>query len=236
MTHARRVPALLALLALTSAALGTASACERKAIPPRTSTTAGGAGTAEEDPSALLEGGTLVFSDDFEREDLGDDWTTEHEGWRIVDGELGSTAAENEGLWLADELPEHARIEFDARSLPLPGGKPFPGDIKAEVFAEEPEHEGGYVIINGGWNNRLDVIARKDEHGTDRRERPAAEVEPGKTYRWAIARRDGTLYWFRDGELQMRYPDANPVRGRYFGFNNWRTNVRYDDLAVYRLD
>lgn len=209
--------------------------CEKKEIPPRTSTATGPA-EQPDDPKRLLEGGELVFSDDFERSDLGEHWTTDHPGWRIVDGEVGSTEAKNEGLWLTEHLPERVRIEFDARSLPLEGNRPFPGDLKCEVFAEEPAHEAGYVIINGGWANRLDVIARRDEHGADRKERPAARVEPDRTYRWAVARVDGTLYWFRDGELQMLYEDADPVRGPYFGFNNWETNVRYDDLKIYRLD
>ncbi len=223
--------ALVALFAL--AAL---PGCERKAIPAR-----GVAAAASEAkvtaPAALLTGGTEVFRDDFERAELGSSWRSDHKDWRLDQGWLRSSAVDNAGVWLVRELPERARIEFDAKSMPMPDGKPFPGDIKCEVFATELAHQAGYVIINGGWQNRLDVVARLDEHGVDRKERPAAQVVPDRVYRWAIARDEaGTLHWFRDGVLQMSYPDAAPVPGRHFGFNNWRTNVAFDNLAVFRLD
>ena len=56
------------------------------------------------------------------------------------------------------------------------------------------------------------------------------------TYKWAVARTDDTVYWFRDGELILSFPDAAPLKGRLFGFNNWASNAFYDDLAVYALD
>ncbi len=218
--------------------------CEKKAIPPRApatgpATQAGGAAADERpavDPRTLLEGGELVFEDDFERATFGDAWKTDHAGWVIEGGWAHSTRARNDGLWLTRELPDETRVEFDARSEPLPGGKPFPGDLKAEIFAERPEHEAGYILVNGGWTNRLDIIARQDEHGDDRKEQAAAKVEPSKTYRWAIARAGDTVYWFRDGQLHMSYQDANPVRGNYFGFNNWEANVYFDNLKVYALE
>ena len=177
----------------------------------------------------------MVFEDDFERPGLGGHWTTKHPGWRIVEGKVRDTDARNAGLWLKRTLPQRTRVEFDIQSDPLPDGKTFPGDLKCEIFAVRPEHEGGYVLINGGWGNRLDVIARLDEHGTDRLEQPAAEVKPSKVVRWAIARVDGSVYWFRDGKLHMTYEDKEPVQGHYLGFNNWLSNVAYDNLAVYDL-
>lgn len=220
------------LLALLAAVTIVGPSCERRAIPPREPA----APVVRSAPTTLLAGGRRVFQDDFERSAIGDRWLVHHDDWRIEGGELHSTAVDNAGVWLAVELPERARIEFSAHSDPLPGGEAFPGDIKCEVFAAAPEHLAGYVVINGGWHNRLDVIARLDEHGADRLEQPAAKVEPGRVYRWAIARADDTLHWFRDGELIASFRDPAPVAGRYFGFNNWRTNVWFDDVAVYELD
>lgn len=220
-------------LAAALALLLTVASCERKAIPPRTPA----APVAKAAPAELLKGGTEVFRDGFERAELGADWRSDHKDWHLEGGWLRSSAVDNAGVWLLRELPERARIEFDAKSLPMPGGKPFPGDIKCEVFATEPAHQAGYVLINGGWQNQLDVIARLDEHGADRKERPAARVAPSQVYHWAIARdATGTLHWFRDGALQMSYPDASPIAGRFFAVNNWRTNVAFDNVVVYRLD
>ena len=200
--------------------------CQKRALPPNVAPS----------PKAFLVGGTQVFSDSFERAELGDDWQTTHAGWKIKEGAVNDTNAKNKGLWLKTLLPERVRVEFTARSEPLPDGKPFPGDLKCEIFATTPEHQAGYVLINGGWSNRLDIIARLDEHGDDRLSKEASVVKPSVTYRWAVVRTDDTVHWFRDGELMLSYADKAPVRGRYFGFNNWASNAFYDDLAIYALD
>ena len=59
-----------------------------------------------------LTGGKLVFSDDFDRPELGTDWTIKHEGeWLLQDGQLKPSRIANEddrnqGLWL--NKPLHA--------------------------------------------------------------------------------------------------------------------------------
>lgn len=217
---ARAVAAALAAIFACLLATG----CDKKAIPARATV-----------PEQLLEGGELVFSDDFERAELGEQWTTTHAGWRIEAGELHDTNAKNVGLWLEQQLPERVRVEFDVRSEPTPGAKTFAGDAKCEIFAARPEHQAGYVIINGGWSNRLDVIARLDEHGGDRLAKDSVRVEPSVSYRWAVARTGSTLHFFRDGVLILSYPDAAPLTGRFFGFNNWESRLYLDNLAIYRL-
>ncbi len=212
--------ALVSMFALSAAA------CEKRVIPARGDVL----GTER-----LLLGGRLVFHDDFNRAELGDRWQTGHAGWALVDGWVHSTKPRNDGLWLKELLPDGpVRVEFTARSEPEADGS-FPGDLKCEIFATKPEHGAGYVVINGGWNNKLDVIARLDEHGEDRLAQPSQKVERSVAYRWAIVRQDGTVRWFRDGELMMSYTDEAPLAGRYFGFNNWTTNAYFDDLKIYQL-
>ncbi len=183
---------------------------------------------------AGLTGGTLVFSDDFERAEPGPSWKLESSTWRIDGGWLRDTGAQNAGAWLLEDLPERVRIEFKVRSeLPAQGG--FRGDIKCEVFATEPAHEAGYVLIFGGWENTINTIARLDEHGEDRLEEHNRRVVAGRTYQWAIVRTDGTLHWFLDGAPFMKYEDRRPVEGRYFGFNNWASDLYFDELRIYEL-
>ena len=206
--------------------------CERKAIPPRSESRA----TApDSDPLSYLAQGERIFLDDFERTTLGEDWTTRHDGWRIVDGSLYDESAKNAGVWLRQPLPEKVRVSFKIRSASMPAGTPFPGDLKCEAFATRQEHQAGYVFINGGWSNQLDVIARLDEHGTDRKEQPAAQVEPDAWVQWDIVRVGGAIHWFRGGALLMSYPDPKPIDGHYFGFNNWASRASFDDLAVFQL-
>jgi hypothetical protein len=206
--------------------------CERKAIPPRSDAQVV---RQETDPARYLSQGDRVFFDDFERATLGEAWTTKHEGWRIVDGALYDENAKNAGLWLTQPLPENVRVSFKIRSGSMPAGKTFTGDLKCEAFATKREHQAGYVFINGGWSNQLDVIARLDEHGADRKEQPAAAVEPDTWVQWDIVRTGGEIFWFRAGALLMSYKDANPVQGHFFGFNNWASRASFDDLAVFQI-
>jgi hypothetical protein len=216
------LPLLLALMSLCTVQ----SACQKRALP-----------NAAPDPATSpLTRGALVFQDDFNRDALGEAYVTTHPGWRLVKGEVNDENAKNKGLWLNQAVPDNARIEFTVRSEALSNGKPFPGDSKCEAFATEPKHQAGYVFINGGWSNRLDVIARLDEHGDDRLAVTSKPVEQSRSYRWAVIRDDNVISWYRDGELLLKYPDKSVIKGGFFGFNNWESNLFFDDLAIYDLD
>ncbi|MDX1748614.1 MAG: hypothetical protein R3324_22000, partial [Halobacteriales archaeon] len=183
------------------------------------------------------EAGALVFSDAFERAEVGDAWQrgTGESGsgkWEIKDGWLHGRALKNDPLWLSRELPRRTRVEFDAKAL-----SPV-GDLKVEIFGDGENHASGYVLIFGGWKNSLDVIARLDEHGDDRRARTSRKVEPNRVYNMAVERSDGVVKWFVDGELFMKYPDSEPLVGpdhAYFAFSNWMAPVAFDNVKVYRL-
>lgn len=87
-----------------------------------------------------------------------DFWSTGGQ-WRTVGGELLSPGVKNNPLWLKAKLPENVAVEFDVRSMSPEG------DIKCEIFGDGSDHASGYVLIHGGWNNSLSIIARLDEHG-----------------------------------------------------------------------
>ncbi len=63
------------------------------------------------------------------------------------------------------------------------------------------------------------------------------EVIVGKSYHWKIVRNGGKISWFVD---DMKTPfleleDSSPLRGpnhAYFGFNNWRSSVSFDNLEI----
>lgn len=180
------------------------------------------------DPAKDLKGGTLVFSDDFERKDVGDSWS-ENPRWTIKDGRLHISKDHNKGLWLQKDLPDNARVEFDALSTTREG------DLKCEIFAAEPRHQAGYILIFGGWDNRINVIARLDEHGEDRKEERERRVVLNKVHKFTIIRRGRNLAWFIDGKHLMTYDDPAPIKGRYFGFNDWEAPVSYDNFKVFQL-
>lgn len=187
------------------------------------------------------------FGDDFERTDLGPDWKATSTVWRIESGRLCGERAQNHGVWLQRRLPKNARIEFVATS-----GSPN-GDIKAEVWGDGASSAKGtsyvdatgYIVIFGGWKNSLHVLARLNEHGSDRRELSlvtgsddprTAPVAEGRSYRFEIERTDGrTVRFSVDDTLIHSFEDQEPLSGaghEYFGFNDWTVPVCFDDVLV----
>jgi hypothetical protein len=187
------------------------------------------------------------FRDDFERDEPGLAWRALSPAWRIDEGWLCAANARNRGIWLRRRLPENARIRFDARAGSADG------DLKVEVWGDGQtgaskasyDDASGYVLVLGGWQNRLHVLARENEHGRDRLVAQVREngevardraVEPGRIYRFEIERGDGeTLVWRVDGEIVHQLADPAPLAGRghdHFGFNDWVAPVCFDNLEI----
>ena len=180
--------------------------------------------------SGLLEGGELIFEDKFDRATLGKSWEIDTDKWKVKDKALHIQNAENAGCWLKRSLPEKVRVEFDIRT------QSKDGDLKCEIFGKNADHESGYIVILGGWKNSTSIIARLDEHGSDRLETTKTVVTPGKNHHFSLVRTDDALHWFVDGKHVLTYDDAEPLRGKKFGFNNWATPAVIDNLKIYDLD
>lgn len=176
------------------------------------------------------------FTDNFDRADLGPEWRETGPGWRIENGALRGQNVHNHPLWLRRKLPRDARIEFDAWS------ESPAGDLKCEAwgdgesFARQASYTAtSYVIIFGGWFNRLNVIARMDEHAPDRRVRQGPRVEPNRHYHFTIERRGRLLKWAIDGEPMLEWDDPDPLAGpghEHFAFNDWEALVHFDNLVI----
>jgi hypothetical protein len=176
------------------------------------------------------------FFDDFERAQIGKDYRRTGGNWRMDNGELHVRGAKNHPLWLLRTLPRDVRVELDARS------QSPEGDIKVELFgdgasyAKADRYEAtGYVVIFGGWNNSTNVLARMDEHGADRVVGEPRKVKPGRAYHFVIERLGGILTVWVDDQILLRMEDPDPLSGRghdHFGFNNWQSDLWFDNLRV----
>ena len=199
-------------------------------------------GTAALSKDAGLEGAPV------DRGRLGPNWTQiKTNAWKVENGKLCVQNAHNHGIWLNRTLPVNARIEFDA----TPGSDD--GDLKAEVWGDGTSYATGtsytnatsYLTILGGWKNTLQVLARLNEHGPDRKEikidkdsddprqRP---VQKGQTYHFKIERTDGkTVRWSVDGVDFFNWNDPAPLAGQghdHLGFNEWEAKVCFDNVKV----
>jgi len=179
---------------------------------------------------------------------LGPEWhQAGTSAWHIESGRLCGQSAHNHGVWLRRTLPVNARIEFDAIS-----DSPD-GDLKAEVWGDGQSaatslsytNATSYLTVLGGWKNTFHVLARMNEHGTDRKEikiDPTSDdplekpVTRGQSYHFKIERSDGkTVHWFVDGLEYLSYVDPQPLAGighDHFGFNDWEVKLCFDNVKV----
>jgi len=206
-----------------------------------------------ERPSGLLAAGGAaeagaVPAPDAAELDPGPEWMPTVAGvWHVEGGRLCGEHAKNHGIWLKRTLPPNARIEFDAVS------EAADGDLKAEYWGDGRSYATAlsytnatsYLTIFGGWHNTFHVLARINEHATDRkeitvdknsddpREKPAMA---GQLYHFKVERNDGkTVRWWVDGNEMLTYPDPVPLAGLghdHFGFNDWDVKVCFDNVHV----
>lgn len=179
---------------------------------------------------------------------LGPNWRqAQTSAWKIENGRLCGKSARNHGVWLERPIPINARIEFDATTFSAEG------DLKAEVWGDGQSaatsvsytNATSYLTIFGGWKNTFHVLARINEHGTDRKEIKLDKdsddtrqhpVALGQSYRFKIERTDGkTVHWFVNGVEYLKYEDPEPLAGighDHFGFNDWEAKVCFDNVRV----
>lgn len=182
-----------------------------------------------------------TFRDNFDGATLAPHWLATSDAYRTAGGRLGIRYGYNHPLWLRPRLPRDAEIRFDAIS------KSADGDVKVELWGDGQSFaknkgaytSSGYVLIHGGWNNSLTVLARLNEHGKDRLVRRDMKIEPGRTYRWRVERRANTLRWWIDDQLVHEIDDPQPLEGdghTALGFNNWESDVSFDNLEIRALN
>jgi hypothetical protein len=253
-------PTALALhLALCSCVPAERAPGERDASRPAASSRTGRAKLAAanvgvESPTPLVVGelATLPvlaapFKDEFERDSLGDDYYATGSAFHLERGRLCVKGARNHPLWLRHRLPTNARIQVEAEAMSPDG------DIKLEAWGDGQAaatrisytDATSYLAILGGWKNRYHVLARMDEHASDRQElviEPGSEeprqrpVQVGHRYRLKLERTDAQSlrFWADDVEI-LSLRDTQPLLGvghDHFAFNDWETPVCFDHLVV----
>ena len=178
------------------------------------------------------------FTDRFDRAELGPTWRDTGGNYRIVDGKLVARDAHNHPAWLRKRLPRDVSIEFDVQS------NSDAGDIKIELFGDgesfDPDRGAyvstGYVLIFGGWHNSLSVICRNNEHDEGRKAaRTDRNVEPGRTYHFAITNNGGHIDWRIDGAPFLDWTDPDPLTGKgheYFAIDDWEAEVLFDNMTI----
>ena len=183
-----------------------------------------------------MEKGALIFSDDFNRAELGDKYTVQGGDWKIENGEVVSSKAENRNLVLSGiELPQNGVVELTMWS------ESKAVDVKFNLWGDGKihDHGDGYSFILGGWSNRISVISKLHEHEKNRSQDKKTKWKKGEKYKVTVARKDSKIKWLVNGKLYLEYVDSSPLKvGEGFNrlsFGNWRSQVHFDDLKIYKL-
>lgn len=176
------------------------------------------------------------FTDNFERVELGTAWHNTGGPYTLINGELHVQGARNHPLWLRRTLPDDVQIEFDVVS------RSPAGDIKWEIngdglsWAKTLSYTAtGYVVVLGGWNNTLNIIARMNEHGADRTVGSRRPLHINERYRIRVEKRGGEIKVWANGMLLLERHDPQPLKGRghdHFAFNNWESSLIFDNLKI----
>jgi hypothetical protein len=213
-----------------------AAAAKKPAAPPPP-------GNAKDDP-ALTE----PFRDDFERTDLGNDWSsTSYGAYFVKNGRMCIAKPRNHPIWLKRKLPTNVKVEFEATPSTANA------DVKVELFGDGCafDTEGkdytatAYVFVLGAHSNSEHWLTRLYEHGADAKKTPlvaggssiaTSKLVAGTTYKVEIGRSEGKTVTFKvDGTPVHELADPQPLSGPghdHFAFNGWDAPSCFDKLVI----
>lgn len=194
-------------------------------------------GKVEEKADISVKKGNLVFSDDFNRDELGRSYTVQGGDWKIEDGEVVSVTAKNRNLVLSGiELPQNGIVELTMWS------ESEGVDVKFNLWGDGKihDHGDGYSFILGGWSNRVSVISKLHEHEKKRSEEKKTRLQKGERYKVKVVRNGSKIKWFVNDKLFLDYSDEDPLKVekgfKRLSFGNWKSEVHFDDLRIYELN
>jgi hypothetical protein len=179
---------------------------------------------------ALAADWDLVFEDDFEREDVGEDYVfrgRDEVTMRIEDGALLFTGA---GAVVLIDRPfaMDVRLEFDSWAW----ADAAPCDLSATLNANR-DRGYTYFLSFGGHLNRINQLAGPGVRVWN--ENPQKRIEPGKVHHM-IAEREGQRISYKvDGVTILEDSSPNLVGGPAFnrvGFVTW-AGMWVDNVKVY---
>ena len=148
---------------------------------------------------------TLVFSDDFERAELGENWRALNGDWHIEAGKLVASGGYGE-IVINKSFPGYQRIEFEAMTR-----AERPCDLSPIIQSGGRGYSGGYLLQFGGCGNVVNRILR----GAEVLEDSSADrfIQAGKVHKIAAELDGDTVRLTVDGSTIVEGREAAPLLG-----------------------
>ena len=209
-------------------------------------------------PTAAEEAGwEMDFTDNFDRDELGDNWEVLAGDWALEDGALvgkgtliatrAFPAPEEFRDLPGESAPGFLRVEFEVRTervpgILLPGAPPpkgSPTDVNAFIHAPPLEAGArpalkGYYFQFGAFMNSRNIIRRAGvlmAEDTD----PEMRIKPGETHRIVMENDEGTVRLIVDGRVLLESDERASLVGHGYdrvGFD-FHTRVWVRNLRIY---
>jgi len=173
---------------------------------------------------------TLSFQDDFERTELGGDWTSNDAV--ISKGRMLVGSSQPACAKIAKAFPSDVKIEFDADAFE---GKP-PCDLSVTLAAERlSDMSWNYLLAFGGENNTVNKIIGGRKLKGMRDKNPKRIIEPKRKYHIIATKEGKRLSLMLDDELLLESYDDEIMGGPGFdavGLVTWN-GMYVDNVRVY---
>jgi len=175
--------------------------------------------------TAKKEAWKLVFSDDFDRKELGDNWKIVHGSWRLADGVL---SGRGDALYIDRKFPGDQRLCFDAWVAKGHAACDLDGILADRTMARYGNT--GYLFAFGTYGNNFSKINREKVQIL-RLARPV--IEPGKRHRIVCEKSGNVLTWHIDGKKVAEYRETfRALEGEYIGLYT-DAGAFFDNVKVY---
>jgi hypothetical protein len=169
----------------------------------------------------------LVWQDQFERSETGDEWFVYQGQAALADGQLKLAGAGATVLVDRPFAPD-VRLEFDAQADP---NRP-PCDLSVALAAGKP-HGYHYLLAFGGKNNRVNQLLGTEQSLVD--ETPPFLIRHGKRYHMIAQKEGRRISYVVDGveilAAETKYPLGGPGFDRV-GFVTW-SGMIVDNVKVF---
>jgi len=172
----------------------------------------------------------LIFEDNFNRKNLGNQWKQYSGLWEIKNNALTVEGTES-FIYFNIPITGNIRMEFDAWYQK--NGK-SPSDLGCFILGKSKSpYETSYFFDFGAYENTRTKIERL---ATEIKSTWGLKIKPNKHYKIIVEHIDGILNFYINNKLVLSYTDFFPLIGEEhntIGFYSWNGNQYYDNLKIY---